>query len=186
MTVRYRRSQRPAYVCATEAASYGGRLCQHLAGPCVDRFVTAQVLAAFAPAALELSLAAAAQLERDRAELDRLWRQRLERAGYQAERARRQYQLAEPEHRLVARQLERAWEDTLAAQQQLQQDYRRFTIQQPRVLSADQRAAIRRLAADIPALWDAPTTSDADRKQLIRQVSTRSRSPSTATASGSR
>jgi hypothetical protein len=84
MTVRYRRSQRPAYVCATEAASYGGRLCQHLAGPCVDRFVTAQVLAAFAPAALELSLAAAAQLERDRAELDRLWRQRLERAGYQA------------------------------------------------------------------------------------------------------
>jgi len=170
MTVRYRRLQRPAYVGATEAASYGGRLCQHLAGPCVDRFVTAQVLAVFAPAALELSLAAAAQLERDRAELDRLWRQRLERAGYQAERARRQYQLAEPEHRLVARQLERAWEDTLAAQQQLPQDYRRFTIQQPRVLSADQRAAIRRLAADIPALWDAPTTSDADRKQLIRQV----------------
>jgi hypothetical protein len=170
MTVRYRRLQRPAYVCATEAASYGGRLCQHLASPCVDRFVTAQVLAALAPAALELSLAAAAQLERDRASLDRLWQQRLERAGYQAQRARRQYQLAEPEHRLVARQLERAWEDTLAAQQQLRQAYRRFATTQPRTLSADQRAAIGRLAADIPALWDASTTSDADRKQLIRQV----------------
>jgi DNA invertase Pin-like site-specific DNA recombinase len=170
MTVRYRRLQRPAYVCATEAANYGGRLCQHLAGPCVDRFVTAQVLAALAPAALELSLAAAAQIERDRASLDRLWQQRLERAGYQAQRARRQYQLAEPEHRLVARQLERAWEDTLAAQQQLRQAYRRFATTQPRTLSADQRAAIGRLAADIPALWDAPTTTDADRKQLIRQV----------------
>jgi DNA invertase Pin-like site-specific DNA recombinase len=170
MTVRYRRPQRPAYVCATEAANYGGRLCQHLAGPCVDRFVTDQVLAALTPAALELSLEAAAQLERDRASLERLWRQRLERAGFEVERARRQYQLAEPEHRLVARQLERAWEDKLAAQQQLEQDYRRFTHQQPRVLSAAERAAVRRLAADIPALWDAPTTSDADRKQLIRQV----------------
>jgi hypothetical protein len=70
----------------------------------------------------------------------------------------------------VARQLEREWEAKLAAQQQLQEDYQRFQRQQLRGLSAEERAAIRRLAADIPALWEAPTTTDAERKEILRQV----------------
>ena len=119
---------------------------------------------------LELSLAAASQVEQERAELDRLWRQRLERAAYEAARAERQYQLAEPENRLVVRQLERAWEEKLAAQQQLDEAYHRFAREQPRLLSPAEQATIRRLAADIPALWDAPTTTDADRKAIIRQI----------------
>jgi len=40
--------------------------------------------------------------------LQRHWQQRLERAKYQTERARRQYDTVEPENRLVARTLERA------------------------------------------------------------------------------
>ena len=76
--------------------------------------VAGQVLDAVAPAALEVSMAAAAQAEDERAMLDKLWRQRLERARYAADRARRQYQLAEPENRLVARQLEADWEAALA------------------------------------------------------------------------
>ncbi|MDT3447061.1 zinc ribbon domain-containing protein, partial [Pseudofrankia sp. BMG5.37] len=95
------------YHCGYLRATYGtGRLCQHLAGPALDRYVTGQLLDAVAPAALEVSLTAAAHAEADRAELDTLWRQRLERARYTADRARRQYQLAEPENRLVTRQLE--------------------------------------------------------------------------------
>src|SRR6266545_3561211 len=109
MSVRYREATRCLYLCDRLAVDYGGERCQQLAGACLDRFVTQQALAALAPAALELSLAAAGQVERERAELDRLWRQRLERAAYQTERARRQYDLVEPENRLVARQLERAW-----------------------------------------------------------------------------
>ena len=169
-TVRYREAPRHIYLCDRLAAHYGGRLCQQLAGACLDRLVTQQVLAALAPAALELSLEAAAHVERERAELDQLWRQRLERAAYQTDRARRQYDLVEPENRLVARQLERAWEDKLAAQQQLEATYRRSANQQPRVLTDPERAAIRRLAADVPALWHAPTTTDADRKAIIRHV----------------
>jgi hypothetical protein len=136
----------------------------------VDRFVSRYVLAALAPAALELSLEAATRVEQDRAELDRLWQQRRERAAYEADRAARQYHAVEPEHRLVARTLERAWEAALAAQQQLEEEYHRFLRQQPCVLTAAEREAIRRLAADIPALWTAPTTTAADRKEIIRQV----------------
>ena len=76
-----------------------------MAGPCLDTFVSQQVLSALEPAALELSLTVTEHLEQEQAELDRLWQQRRERAAYEVE----------PEHRLVARTLERAWEEKLAA-----------------------------------------------------------------------
>jgi hypothetical protein len=141
-----------------------------VAGPCLDAFVTAQVLAALAPASLELSLATAEQVEQERAAVAQLWEQRRERAAYETDRAARQYQAVEPENRLVARTLERAWEEKLQAQQALEEEYHRFLQQQPRLLTAEERAAIRRLAADIPALWDAATTTNADRKDILRQV----------------
>jgi hypothetical protein len=87
--------------------------CQHLAGPCLDTFVSQQVLAALEPAALELSLTATERLEQERTKLERHGPQRRERAAYEVERAARQYHAVEPEHRLVARTLERAWEEKL-------------------------------------------------------------------------
>lgn len=109
-------------------------------------------------------------MEQERAALIPLWQQRRERAAYEAERAARQYHAVEPEHRLVARPLERAWEEPLTAQQQLEEDYHRFVREQARVLTEPEREAIRQLAADIPALWAAPTTTAADRKEIVRQV----------------
>jgi hypothetical protein len=172
MAVSYRDkgARHYAYACARMNIDYGAACCQQLAGASLDAFVSQQVLAALEPAALDLSLEAAAHLEQERAELDRLWQQKGERARYEAERAGRQYRLVEPENRLVARQLEREWEEKLAAQLRLEEDYRRFRETQPRGLTADERAAIRQLAADIPALWHAPTTTAAERKELVRQV----------------
>lgn len=158
------------YECVERWTHYGEPRCQHLAGPCLDTFVSQQVLTALEPATLELSLTATARLEQERAELDRLWQQRRERAAYEVERAARQYQAVELEHRLVARTLEHAWEEKLAAQQHLEEEYHRFVQHKPRILSETEREAIRRLATDIPALWAAPTTTDADRKEIIRQV----------------
>jgi hypothetical protein len=158
------------YECVERWNHYGEPKCQHLAGSCLDAFVSQQVLAALEPAALELSLTATQRVEQERAELDRLWQQRRERAAYEAERAARQYHAIEPEHRLVARTLERAWEEKLLAQQQLEEEYHRFVQQKPRILSETEREAIRRLATDIPVLWAAATTTDADRKEIMRQV----------------
>jgi hypothetical protein len=117
------------YDCTERRTHYGEPLCQHVPGPALDAFVSQQVLAALAPAALELSLTAAERVEQERAALDRLWQQRRERAAYEAARAARQYHAVEPEHRLVARTLERAWEETLVAQQQLDEEYHRFLSQ---------------------------------------------------------
>jgi hypothetical protein len=174
MTVRYHDgpgSARPAhgYTCSFLQANYGtGGNCQHIAGPPLDSWIARQVLEAVAPAALEVSMAAAAQAEDERAMLDKLWRQRLERARHAAARARRQYQLAEPENRLVARQLEADWEAALIETARLEADYQRFTEQQPAALTAAERAAIQALAGDLPRVWDAPSTTQADRKELLR------------------
>jgi DNA invertase Pin-like site-specific DNA recombinase len=174
MTVRYHvrgQTTQPEYVCARQMTDYGaGERCQAVSGTCVDARVTEQVLAALAPAAVEVSLRAAEQVAAERAELERIWAQRLERAAIGADRARRCYRLAEPENRLVVRQLEADWEQALAAQQRLREDYDRFTLTRPRTLTLTERQAITALAGDIEGLWAAATTTDADRKQLIRAL----------------
>jgi DNA invertase Pin-like site-specific DNA recombinase len=171
MAVHYDDPSRAAYgyTCAFYPVNYGtGVRCQHIAGHALDSYVARQVLDAIAAAALEVSMAAAAQAESERAGLNRHWRQRVERARYAADRARRQYQLAGPENRLVTRQLEADWEEALAEASRLETEYQRFAGQVPAVLSAAERDAIRSLAADLPKAWNAPTTTRADRKELLR------------------
>jgi hypothetical protein len=158
------------YMCHQEKNVYGGPRCQSLVGGPLDKLVAALVLQALEPAALEISLQVAADVEAERHQVHQQWTYRLERAQYAVERAARQYHAVEPENRLVARTLERQWEEALAEVERLQVDYARFLAAQPATLSSVERDAIRRLASDIPALWRAPGTTDAERQAIIRQV----------------
>jgi hypothetical protein len=139
-----------------------------LGGPGLDDLVARQVLAAVEPAALEASLAAVADVERERAELLRHWELRVERARYEAERACRQYQACEPENRLVARELERRWEEALRQQRQLEEEFASWKQSAPGQLTAQDLAAVRALAADLPGLWQAETTTAAERQRIAR------------------
>ena len=170
MNMYYHRPHAHSYICTQAVSRYAGDICQFLSGDCLDEYVSEQVLAALKPVALELSLSVATHIEEDRNELERLWRQRLERAAFEAERSGRHYQLVEPENRLVARQLAQEWEAKLRTQQQLEEEYRRFCCQQPRQLSEAEKSSIRQLAENIPALWNAETTTQAQRKEIVRQV----------------
>jgi DNA invertase Pin-like site-specific DNA recombinase len=174
MTTRYhtqRSRALPEYVCAWEVTNYGAlRSCQLLNSGCLDAFVEQQVLVALTPAAVEVSLRAADQVLAERAELERLWQLRLERAAQTADRARRSHHLAEPENRLVVRHLEKEWEGALAAQQRLQEAYARFAATSPHVLSPAEQQIITTLAGDIEGLWHADSTTTADRKEIVRAV----------------
>lgn len=75
-----------------------------------------------------------------------------------------------PENRLVARTLERKWEEALAAESQLKAQYEQFLLEQPAVLTEEERLAIQNLAQDIPALWKADTTTAIDRQMVVRQL----------------
>ncbi len=149
-------------------SSYGDAFCQSLKAQALDDLIASLVLEAAAPAAIEASVAFAENLEAERAALDRHWRQRLERAGYQVERARRQYATVEPENRLVARTLERAWEAALTEQAQLEAEYERQKRDKPRAPSAAEIAAVRELTHDLPAIWRAQTTTRAERQTVVR------------------
>jgi hypothetical protein len=78
--------------------------------------------------------------------------------------------VVEPENRLVARSLEALWEEKLRSQRELQEQHERYLQEQPQPLTAEDQARIARLAADVPALWNAETTTDADRKEILREI----------------
>lgn len=151
-----------------DAIDYGAGVCQSLSGAMLESFVVERLLQAVSPASLELSLAATADLERERKQLDDHWQQRLVRSRYEVEQARRQYAAVDPEHRLVARELERRWDDALRANELLQADYARFQQDSPTQLSPLERQQILALANDLPALWHASSTMPADRQTIAR------------------
>lgn len=156
------------YDCTHHQINYGAPRCQSLSGTALDALIGGLVLEVLRPAAVEVSLAMAEDIELERTARRRQWTLRIEQARYEAERAERQYNAAEPENRLVVRSLERRWEDALAAETRLQEEHRRFLAREPIQLSPGDRDAIRRLSEDVPGLWHAETTTGAERKEIAR------------------
>ena len=166
MQTHYTRSLR--YRLPAPRLDYAEPVCLSFGGQPLEQLVEQQVLQVVTPAAVELSLRAAADYQQERAALDRHWQLRLERARQDVARAFRQYNAVEPENRLVARTLERRWEEALLAQRALEEEYHRFQREQPVRLSAAERARIEALAQDLPTLWQSPRTSVEEKRQVIR------------------
>lgn len=164
------RASRLRYSCLRHRMDYAAPNCQGTAGRPLDALIETLVLQVLQPASLELSLAATADLQAEQQRLEKHWQQRLERAGYDVNRAARQYHAVEPENRLVARELEKRWEQTLLEQRTVQEAYDRFRVEQPGELTEADRAAVRALATDLPALWHSPQATAADRQQIIRHL----------------
>jgi DNA invertase Pin-like site-specific DNA recombinase len=157
-----------AYVCGTRHQRYAEPICQSLTINHVDPAVSAAFLAVIRPADVEAALALAAEREHDRTRVTQQWQLRLERARYEAERARRQYDQVEPEHRLVARELEGRWNERLRALAGLETEYQREQARGLAPVTAEEQAQLARLVEDLPALWAAPETTAEDRKRLLR------------------
>lgn len=160
----------PVYKCVAAQREEGAARCQEVRALGLDAEIERLVLEALVPDKLALALAALEQLEQEDAALRHQWALRLERARYEAERARRQYDAVEPENRLVARSLERQWEEALRRLEHMEQAAQAQHRQQQGVVTAENRRAILDLGEDLPALWHAPSTTAADRKQLLRLI----------------
>jgi predicted DNA-binding transcriptional regulator AlpA len=165
------RGNSPRYVCARAQQLYGtGPGCQSIGGGRLEKAILEQLFAILEPASLEATAKALA-------EADAHYRQRLaafelavERARYEAERAHRQYDAVEPENRLVARTLERALEDKLAAQRHAENDLAAQRAKRPVTLTTEEVAWIQQAGADVAKVFHADTTTIVERKQLIRAV----------------
>jgi DNA invertase Pin-like site-specific DNA recombinase len=163
---RYTRSLR--YQCQHQAFDTDAKACPSFAGESLEQLVREQVLQLMTPAGLELCLHAQENCDRERATLEKSWKLRLERAQQEIDRTFRQYDAVEPENRMVARTLEKAWEEKLQTQRQLSEEYDRFLQTQPLRLSAAERTQIEALAKDLPTLWDSPESSIVEKRQVLR------------------
>ncbi len=160
---------RPAYYCPGRIiVENRGSWCMRVGGVQIDQAVARALLAALTPAGVKAALQAAEALEQDHDAALKQWRLQVERARYAAERAERRYRQVEPEHRLVARGLERDWEHALQELAKAEAELALREQQRPRTLTEPERERLLALGADLGRMWSAPTTTDRDRKQLIR------------------
>jgi len=165
------RNSAPGYHCAGHRLVEGrGSYCLNIGGIQIDAAVTRAFLAALEPAKLAATLAAAERLEADREAMLKQWRVGVERASYQASRAERRYRAVDPDNRLVARGLEREWEESLSALEAARAELARREKDRPRVLLQGERDRLLGLGPDLGAVWHAGTTTPRDRKELLRAL----------------
>jgi DNA invertase Pin-like site-specific DNA recombinase len=167
MTVSYSHG-RPAYHCLTGRGDQTHRAaCRGVRAAAVDAAVVQRVLARVNPREIALALAAAEEVTDRRARDMRGRELAVERARYDAARAERAFHQCEPENRLVARSLEQRWEEKLRLANEAE---RALATAQTAALPLPARAELEALASDVPRLWQASTTSDNDRKRLLRAL----------------
>jgi hypothetical protein len=168
MRVRYR--DKPAYVCEAVKGQYNGPRCHYVPYAHADQAVVAAFLRAVEPAMLEAALTAVSDIRQQQTQLAEQWQHQLDRAQYEVDLAQARYREADPRLRLVAVELERAWEAALQARQAVQQEWEAVRAAQLQPFSAADEALVRQLAIDVPALWSAESTTNADRKRLLRTL----------------
>jgi DNA invertase Pin-like site-specific DNA recombinase len=160
----------PRYVCRDAAMRYATSTCQSFGQRYLDEAVCACFFEAVKPAQLATLLAALSTLEQERQAREKGWQLRLERARYDVRLAQRQYDAVDPENRLVARELEKRWNLALEALSGLEREYAVAQKTALSPLTPEEQEAVRQLTLNVPAVWEAPTTTMADRKRLLRTI----------------
>jgi predicted DNA-binding transcriptional regulator AlpA len=161
----------PGYHCPNKSIIGGrGVYCLTVGGVQIDEAVTQRFLATLEPAKLAACVAAAERLEADREAVLRQWRLGVEQANYEASRAERRYRAIDPDNRLVARGLEREWEEKLRALEAAKLQLARREQERPRVLTPAERDHLLSIGPDLTKVWHAPSTTPRDRKELLRAL----------------
>jgi DNA invertase Pin-like site-specific DNA recombinase len=158
----------PHYFCQGRCIDSPQPVCQWVPGIAVDQAVGDLLLEIMTPATIDLTLAVQQELQVRLEETDRLRRQQVERARYEAELAHQRYLRVHPDHRLVADSLEADWNRKLCALQEAQQQYERESQKDRLVVDEELRTRLHILATDFPRLWRDPNTPDRERKRLAR------------------
>jgi DNA invertase Pin-like site-specific DNA recombinase len=166
MKPTYKRAKRPKYECRDKRNDE--HTCWSVPARNIDVKVAELLLDMFAPSEIDLSFAVFKEVERQADDVDRQWKLRLERARYEAERAERQYDAVEPENRVVARTLETRWNEKLQELRQVERAHEEARRAKKLDLTEKDKTAILALARDLPRIWSAPTTTNDERKRIIR------------------
>jgi DNA invertase Pin-like site-specific DNA recombinase len=158
------------YHCRGGQINHGGEPCISFGGMRVDRAVGAEVIERLQPLGVEAALAAAEMRRIESAEKQRQIEFALEQARFEAARARRQYDAVDPDNRLVAGELERRWNERLAAVRALEDECDALAAAPTGSLSPPERGRLLALGADLERAWNAPGAASATRKRIVRTL----------------
>jgi hypothetical protein len=167
MTVRYLRDGHGYYECHSLMNGRATGTCRSISADTIDAAVVHRLLTALTPAEIELAFTAADRVADDRGRVSKAAELAVERARYEADRAERAFTNAEPENRLVTRTLETRWEVKLTA---LADAEAALTATRHALPPLPARADLEALITDLPALFDADSTTPRDRKRLLRTL----------------
>jgi DNA invertase Pin-like site-specific DNA recombinase len=171
MTVRYNQCKAgltSIYVCQRAGIEHAHPICQVIAGAAVDKAIGELLLETLNPLTLDVALSVEQELRSRLVEVDRLRRQQVERARYEADLAQQRFMKVDPNNRLVADVLEAEWNQKLRVLHESQTQYEQQSQADHTVLDEKAKAQILALAEDFPRLWRDPRTSDRDRKRMVR------------------
>jgi DNA invertase Pin-like site-specific DNA recombinase len=157
------------YICQQGHQQDGeDTICQSMTARPVDAAVVQAFLEAVSPVGVEVAVRVLSQVEQQLQDLRRQWELQLEQARYEARLAQRKYDAVDPDNRGVPAELERRWNAQLTRVAELEQAYAKAEQEASFTLTPEERAAMQTLAGDLSAIWQAETTTSADRKQLLR------------------
>lgn len=168
-------TMRPVYFCRSGAFARGDEPPAKLRHPYVsilgeglDKAVGELLLRSITPLTMELELKVQQEIESRLGEEDRLRRLALERAEYEVNLARHRFMRVDPDHRLVADNLEAEWNEKLRVLSQLTDEYERWKAEGRRSLTEDEKTRVRSLARSFPSVWSDPRTTPSERKRMLR------------------
>ena len=155
------------YLCKRESPSAGPVTCLSLPAAAVDRAVAGLIVKTVNREHIGLTLAAQDEIAAAAALAASTRERHLEGLRYEAGLARRRFLYADPENRLVAAPLEAEWNARLAELESATREHERLQRRDSATLSERAREQMARIERDFATLWDAPSTSHIDRKQLL-------------------
>ncbi|MEO4043414.1 recombinase family protein [Hoeflea sp. CAU 1731] len=171
LTVRYTGTKHniPRYSCWRGLLDNGEPRCIAFGGLRVDDAIEEALLCVVEPGAVAAAAEAETQAAGRRDQVRDVLSRDLEAARYAANRAFRQYDAADPENRLVAAELEMRWNQSLIRVGEIDSKIAAHDAETPRP-SPVSVTGITALAADLRAVWSAPTTDATLKKRIVRTV----------------
>lgn len=169
MQVKYQAPhQQVQYYCIYLNSDGIYTICSTVSGTSVDPVVIELFLDSVQPPEIEVSLAVLQEAERQGKQLENQWKLRLEKLQYESLLAEKRYKAVDPENRVVARNLEREWNEKLVELQEterIRQETRRIKKID---LDEKDRLELISLAKNLRSVWLAESTSNTERKNLLR------------------
>ena len=171
LRVRYRncRGRNESWYVCDSSARHGSTYCQSIAGPPVDEAIGRLVIEEMTPAAIDKALDVRKEIESRQNEVEKIRRQAIERAEYEAELAQRRYMMVDPNNRLVAASLEAEWNEKLRAVETTRKEYEQY---KKAYKSVDQTTISRlnSLILDFDKIWHDPSIPNRERKRLLSHI----------------